>query len=1118
MDIPIKPGKYSPPRAVVIGGSVVGVLTVVAVLVVWVLVPWLVDRAVADQFEYLEERTGLEVHVESVELSGWDKAIIEGLEVSWPDDTRSVATVDSTAVTVDPLSAIGGRPTISEVEIQGADGSLKRYADGSTDLHRVYDNFIDDDAPEQDQVDEQRDLDEVVGRVLRHFGGQFPRVALREAQLELTHADGADPWAVRQVRTDELLLDGGADEADVGTQLELTSTNDPNISIPERVDVAGTVRRPVTRSNLAVEMEPQLQVADLEQLPFARLGVSGLEITDDYAVQITDVAVSSTLPGTSNQLVEAERIRVQFERWPSSLSNFALREVEVDSPQIRAQFDANGGSNFHDLYAVAHQPTANSVASNARVVSDAVAAAGDESEEEEQPEAQGDDDAGDAEPDEVEESAGFAERLDELPLADWLFDYLPPRTEIHELQILIDDAREHDKLTRPAEQLEVNAERLKLEHDTAQGVLEGDIQLETHTDDHSGSADVQFHVPYRSGRWDASVDVDDLELAHFAQMGGPAVARYLRGGTIDARLDVEHGVDGQDTRTRFDGSFDVEQLRGEVDAVADDTVQIDSAGLEFGGFYDGQMQLPDPELVEEEDLEEFADSDDAQQAPTEGGLVVQRATARLADVEAQLDVGVYGVDGLRLPNRLVLGVELEETDLQDIVDAVPPAIQGPLEGLVLHGSIGWDFELEVPLYHASDMVWESDVDLSPDLDVSFIPEEVNVFSLTGEFTHTIEDEWTDHLGRNFYYERTVDIPEMRPIPAEWLVENTGLSLEQIDQRRRLRGWPPIPAGSAAMEVDSQQLREPEFWLSDVANRDVADVPWSQRDEQTGDDDALGMLSGLAGDGDGTSPQDSSPREVLEYGEPYLSSENGLRINPNRYGPYVYVPLHHISPYMVRAIMTTEDNSFFSHSGFNYLAIRQSVEQNLDAGRYVRGASTISMQLARNLFLGRDQVLARKLQEVVLVWLMENVADIPKPRMMELYLNIIEYGPGIYGIHEAAVHYFGKRPDELTVEECAWLTSIVPSPKRRHSHYDRGEISPHWFNVMSRYIRAMEARDRITESELEEATDEPPTFHIPSPGEPALRADAEPVEPREDADAPEADDGQQLEPLRLDDLE
>ena len=135
--------------------------------------------------------------------------------------------------------------------------------------------------------------------------------------------------------------------------------------------------------------------------------------------------------------------------------------------------------------------------------------------------------------------------------------------------------------------------------------------------------------------------------------------------------------------------------------------------------------------------------------------------------------------------------------------------------------------------------------------------------------------------------------------------------------------------------------------------------------------------------------------------------------------------------------------------------------------------------------------------------------------MELYLNIIEFGPGVYGIHEASLHYFGKRPDELTIGESSWLVSIVPSPKRYHSHYERGEITPVWANRMRRYIRAMEGRERISEEEMEDALEEEVTFYFPEDGDPLLRDDlpaSEVIDPDEIEPDDDVDDGDTLDDL------
>jgi membrane carboxypeptidase/penicillin-binding protein PbpC len=131
--------------------------------------------------------------------------------------------------------------------------------------------------------------------------------------------------------------------------------------------------------------------------------------------------------------------------------------------------------------------------------------------------------------------------------------------------------------------------------------------------------------------------------------------------------------------------------------------------------------------------------------------------------------------------------------------------------------------------------------------------------------------------------------------------------------------------------------------------------------------------------------------------------------------------------LVRAFLAAEDGRFFVHHGFDVERIRHALGADLDAGRFDRGASTITQQVAKNLFLSSERTLSRKLEEAVLAWRLEAVLD--KRRILELYLNLVELGPGVYGVQEAAERYFGKIPDELSVDEAAQLAALLPAPRR-----------------------------------------------------------------------------------------
>jgi Transglycosylase/AsmA family len=181
-------------------------------------------------------------------------------------------------------------------------------------------------------------------------------------------------------------------------------------------------------------------------------------------------------------------------------------------------------------------------------------------------------------------------------------------------------------------------------------------------------------------------------------------------------------------------------------------------------------------------------------------------------------------------------------------------------------------------------------------------------------------------------------------------------------------------------------------------------------------------------------------KILKYGEAdlaklnssftYRAIDNGRQQRPVIVGPSnpYFTPLSDISPYLRKAVLTSEDPSFFNHRGFISEAFRQSIIKNIKTKKFTRGASTISMQLVKNVFLTRDKTLSRKLEEILLVYILENNRIASKERMLEVYFNVIEWGPDVYGIGEAADYYFDKHPSQLSLDECVFLASIVPRPK------------------------------------------------------------------------------------------
>jgi len=148
------------------------------------------------------------------------------------------------------------------------------------------------------------------------------------------------------------------------------------------------------------------------------------------------------------------------------------------------------------------------------------------------------------------------------------------------------------------------------------------------------------------------------------------------------------------------------------------------------------------------------------------------------------------------------------------------------------------------------------------------------------------------------------------------------------------------------------------------------------------------------------------------------------------------PYEHISVHLKRAVVAAEDARFLEHEGVDWEALQRAFETNLKRGRPARGGSTISQQLAKNLFLSSERSYVRKAQELAITWMIEALWD--KRRILEVYLNVVEWGEGVFGAEAAARHYFGLGARELGPEAAARLASFLPSPKR----YGRLRSSPY----------------------------------------------------------------------------
>lgn len=212
----------------------------------------------------------------------------------------------------------------------------------------------------------------------------------------------------------------------------------------------------------------------------------------------------------------------------------------------------------------------------------------------------------------------------------------------------------------------------------------------------------------------------------------------------------------------------------------------------------------------------------------------------------------------------------------------------------------------------------------------------------------------------------------------------------------------------------------------------------------------------------------NPRKtaLMKYREAEAQKQGGKAAMNQR-----WLPLSQVSEYLVKAVLIAEDDKFWQHNGFDFQAIGEAIEEDIREGRFSRGASTITQQLAKNLYLSPSKSPPRKLREAVLAWRIERALS--KKRILEIYLNVAEWGEGVYGIEAASMHYYGKHASELAPEEAARLAAVLPNPRR----YSPASGSRYVENRSEIIYRVMAKRGivAVEEEEDDESSGAPPAI-------------------------------------------
>ncbi len=1010
-------------KKILAGSLVAALLALIGGLVgIFVIAPSVAETMVRERLDRVEERLGVEVTTSAIETKGIGGVEISDLAVKDPKTGRTIAAVETVGARVSLGDILLGDRVIESVWTRNVRVIITREADGSFDLVNLIRNRKGSETTSDDA--EGKTVED--GGILRHFGGTLPELDIADVVVTFELADGAPVFPIQTITipAGEIEHDGGIALA---TSMTVESVESESWSVPRTVDAQARFSEELVLEAMNVKFDRPVELGGLEPYPFLRAGFTGMEMADRGTVAVTDFHLGFQSSEAKDAFLKIERVGGSLANLSLDPSRLRIGTVVVEAPHLDVRYDETGAGELTDLDHAIRAPVARRTAATARAFAAKIADKQKEKTEPLDEEEEGDlDDSVEEEPDEV------APGPDADPtLLDKVLARLPERISVENADVKVEDLREVP-VARPARNLEMKDGNFVVLHDAAQKEFGIEAAFTALADAQKrGSMESKVKLNYDTKQIDADVEVDALDLSWAGQILGPRVAQHVRGGTLRAKVGVKPG---KGREVVIDGLASVENLVFFHGLLAEEPVTQFDASYSFVASYDPTAPIPDAKLLQKGLFKEG-------KAPPkgdpmyQGALVFQKGEVTTDGVKMGFTPAVYGTGALpgRLPARVDLRVNLPTTPFQAIFDAVPAAIQGPLQGSEFAGTFAWKLDAEIPLHRAGDMEWNS-VPVLEEFEIVSMPKEMHPKKLMEGFTLTIVDTLKDKKGEEYEWSRTVRIPKAEPVSAKYLVENGGISIETLDERRREREWPPSPDPARSF-LPKLTIESPEYWYTTQAENQTAKKPWTSYDR-------------------------------IE------------RTEKSPYGPYVFVPLQHIAPWVVRTVTTTEDGGFFRHPGFLFDSLKESVEDNIEAQRMRRGGSTISMQLVKNAFLDRKKLIARKIREAFLVFLMESVVDVPKARILEVYLNVIEFGPAIYGIHDASVHYFGKRPDELTIAETAWLFSILPSPKRYHFYWDRGEITKPWFHKMGRYIDAMFRREKITAEQRDEAKLEPPAFYKP----------------------------------------
>lgn len=233
-----------------------------------------------------------------------------------------------------------------------------------------------------------------------------------------------------------------------------------------------------------------------------------------------------------------------------------------------------------------------------------------------------------------------------------------------------------------------------------------------------------------------------------------------------------------------------------------------------------------------------------------------------------------------------------------------------------------------------------------------------------------------------------------------------------------------------------------------------------------------IVTALAGTGAVLQILSYSPNfEKLRSHIPVPTWSKGQIVGSRHVGPQAsgWTSLDLISNFLIGAVISSEDTSFFGHQGIDFHELREAIKKDLREKRWARGASTLTQQVIKNVYLSQEKTLWRKLREILWAWELDK--HLSKSEILCFYLNMVQWGPSVYGIREAASHYFEVTPWELTARESAFLAMLLPAPEKYYVYFKKKKLTHFAKRRIEQILKVMNRMGYLTDENYESALEE-----------------------------------------------